>query len=442
MEKLNSLFTQKYSVIAISSLIVVTALSFSLLGPKDFFLMSTGVTILILVLMKPFYGLSLLAFSIPFAGILQVGPQLTANKIFALWVLISFILGSLVKNERINVLSSTTMNSYLLFHVLILAVLAFGFVFSESLQGLFSQFFLLGLVVLVAVIPQNFQQFKVVCLATAAGSCLLGLYTAFFGMGSLVGRYGTRLAAGTNENVLAHALGIGLIFSFFALQESTKRLKFLIIIMDFFTLYAIFLTGSRGTWMALILGVVLFPVFAQKIPLRKRMIYVFMGSLVIFILFIGLRNNYYGQFGQLISTRLSEHDSISRAAGGRLDSIWPYYINKFYEKPLFGWGKGFSNDVGMAAHNDFLNIIVETGIIGFILFLNFLIFALKDILRNKDATLRLQSLILFVYLLVAGLTHNTLSLKSYALGIGALCFLAKMSNKEEKNDLLTKPGGA
>lgn len=435
MDKINNLIGQKryYLNIAIASLVVLIALLFSLLGPKDFFLFLLGAATLILILIKPFYGLGLLAFSIPFAGVMQVGPQMTANKIFALWVLISFVMGSLVKNERLDILSSNTIKIYLLFHVWILFLLAFGSVFIESIHSLFSQFFLLGLVLLVAAIPQNFKQFKVVCLATTAGSCLLGMYTAIFGMGSLVGKYGTRLAVGTNENVLAHALGVGLLFSFFALRDSSRKMKFFILMMDFFTLYAIFLTGSRGTWVALTLSIVLFPIFSPGIPLRKRFNYVFMGGLVILTIFLGLKNNYFGQWGQLISARLTEHDSVTRAAGGRLDAIWPFYLSKFYESPIVGWGVGFTNDVNMSAHNDLLNIMVETGAIGLLLFLIFLLFALKDILQNHDATLRLQALILFVFLLIAGLTHNTLTLKSYALSMGALCFLAKLSNKEMNN---------
>ena len=421
--------------IVIAMFVVFVSLSFTILGPVNFFLFFSASTILVIVFVKPLYGLSILAFSIPFAGIMQIGEQMTANKVFALYVMISFFVGALVKNKKLDIFSSNAIKIYVLFYVWLLIVFLLGSVFVETIKGFLSQFFLLGLVILTAAMPKNYQEFKIICISTAVGSCSLGMYTAMFGMGSLVGQYGTRLAAGTNENVLAHALGVGLLLSFFALQESTKLLKAIILILDFFTIYAIFLTGSRGTWIALSISVILIPLFAQTISLKKRLNYVLMGSLVIFTVFIGLRNNYFGNWGKLINDRLTEDNSITQAAGGRLDSIWPYYLNKFYEKPIAGWGAGFSHDVGMAVHNDFLNIMVETGMIGLVLYLIFLLFALKDILRNRNATLRLKSLILFVFLAFAGVTHNTMPLKSYALAIGALCFLAKLSNIERNESL-------
>jgi O-antigen ligase len=414
------------------SLAIVTALSFALLGPADFLLVALAAFVLILVLLKPLYGLCFLAFSIPYAGILQLAPKLTANKLFALWVLAAFVFGAMIKKERIEIFSSSTIKYYVAFHLWLLVIFPFGFINVDNIRGIISKFFLLGLVFLIAAMPRDFKQFKVVCIVTAAGSAFLGMYTAFFGMGSLVGEYGTRLAVGTNENVLAHALGVGLLLSLFALRGASKRTKLLILILDIFTLYGILLTGSRGTWLALLFSLVLFPLFTPEIPLKKRLKYVFGGSLAIVVIYLGLTRYYFGQLGQFVGARLAEHESITEAAGGRLDYIWPLYLEKVFQKPILGWGAGYTFNLDIAVHNDFLWIMVESGIIGLGLFLLFIFYCLKDILKSQDSTIKLQALILICFLVFSGLTHNTITLKSFALAVGALCFLAKMCNSEEK----------
>jgi uncharacterized protein YhhL (DUF1145 family) len=65
----------------------------------------------------------------------------------------------------------------------------------------------------------------------------LGTYVAFFKIENLAGDYGQRLAVGTNENVLAHGLAIGLLLSVFGFRNSGKFTKFLILVFDVFILY-------------------------------------------------------------------------------------------------------------------------------------------------------------------------------------------------------------
>ncbi len=209
MERVNTILqNDKIGAIAIASLAIVASLAFVLMGPMEFFLFTLGAIILTLVLIKPFYGLCFLVFSIPYAGILQIAPKLTANKIFAVWVLISFIVGLLVRKETIDILSSKSLKFYMIFHIWLLFMFPFGTINIDSLRAIFSRMFLFGLVFLIASIPKTYQDFKVICLISSAGAAFLGIYVATFGMGAMVGEYGTRLSAGTNENVLS-CLGSG-----------------------------------------------------------------------------------------------------------------------------------------------------------------------------------------------------------------------------------------
>jgi O-antigen ligase len=434
MEKIYSVKSarENFGNVANFTIAFLSAIIFCLLGPIDFLFLSLALAILTVVLFKPFYGLCFLSVSIPYAGLLQIAPSFTVNKVFAFWVLLAFLLGILIKKENLGFFSSNTLKLYFVFLVYQIFTFPFHGITPDSIEALFSKTFLVGLIYLIAVIPQNYKEFKIFCVVSAAGSAFLGMYIALFGMGQMVGEYGTRLAVGTNENVLSHALAVGLLLSFFALKGSSKKLKYLILLLDMFSIYAILLTGSRGTWLALIFSIGLFPLFAPNIPFKKRMNYVLAGILVVSTVVLGLTYDLFGQWGHLVMNRLMEHDTVSAAAGGRMSYIWPFYLARFFEKPLLGWGLGPSEYLGLSAHNDYLFIMVETGLVGILLYLTFCAFALKDILANKDSTIRLQALILFSFLLIGGLTHNTVTLKSYALALGALCFLARMNGQQSK----------
>lgn len=115
--------------------------------------------------------------------------------------------------------------------------------------------------------------------------------------------------------------------------------------------YGIFLTDSRGTMLALvaILGVYVW---------QKRGL-VMAGLLAA------------GAMGGLIAmpSRMQELDASEASAAGRIDS-WYEGIQMFIGNPLFGVGAGGYTDVNpLTAHNSFVLVLAEMGIIGFTLWL-------------------------------------------------------------------------
>lgn len=64
--------------------------------------------------------------------------------------------------------------------------------------------------------------------------------------------------------------------------------------------------------------------------------------------------------------------------------IWGMAITEFFKAPIFGIGLGsFQAITGKGVHNQFLIVLVETGIVGFILFTGSLIILLRKTLQNK-----------------------------------------------------------
>jgi O-antigen ligase len=64
--------------------------------------------------------------------------------------------------------------------------------------------------------------------------------------------------------------------------------------------------------------------------------------------------------------------------------IWGMAISEFFKAPLFGIGLGsFQAITQKGVHNQFLIVLVETGIVGFILFTGSLVILLRKTLKNK-----------------------------------------------------------
>lgn len=119
-------------------------------------------------------------------------------------------------------------------------------------------------------------------------------------------------------------------------------------------LYGIYLTDSRGTMVALL------AVLGVYVWIRR-------GALVAATL---------GGLGLVammaLSSRMQELDASEASAAGRVDA-WYEGLQMFVANPLFGVGAdGFSDLNNLTAHNSFVLVLAETGIIGFTVWLAFI----------------------------------------------------------------------
>ncbi|ANB17166.1 O-antigen ligase family protein [Dokdonella koreensis] len=133
-------------------------------------------------------------------------------------------------------------------------------------------------------------------------------------------------------------------------------------------LYGIYLTNSRGALLALVTLVGAY--VWQRRGLVSAAVFGGVGL-------VGL---------MLIPSRLSELDIDESSAMGRVDS-WYEGIQMFIADPLFGIGAdGFSDLHYLTAHNSFVLVLAETGIIGYTIWLAFVGYCF----RMPLAVLRMQ----------------------------------------------------
>lgn len=152
------------------------------------------------------------------------------------------------------------------------------------------------------------------------------------------------------------------------------------LIISFSLAFPILMSGRRQAILAMVLSILLFII---SIPSNKKML---INTVILLMI---LSTWQLGLLGDFFEGRESISDELTGGGTGR---YWIYSmgINAFIEKPIIGWGPGEYKDVmklygvinlqtgeGVASHNTFIGIAVESGIIGLIGFLLILIGLIK-----------------------------------------------------------------
>ncbi|MEQ1519034.1 MAG: O-antigen ligase family protein, partial [Usitatibacteraceae bacterium] len=129
------------------------------------------------------------------------------------------------------------------------------------------------------------------------------------------------------------------------------------------TTYGIFLTNSRGGMLG---AIALFLVYVQgRFGMLKT-------SLIAILGLLGLA---------MLPTRLNELDAKEESAADRIES-WGHGIQMLRENPMLGVGKGnYTEYHHLTAHNSFVLVFAELGLVGYFLWLSFVALSLYMVYR-------------------------------------------------------------
>lgn len=217
-----------------------------------------------------------------------------------------------------------------------------------------------------------------------------------------------------NPNFLGVNIMLGLItvlYLFFIQFFQNKTLKLFLVLSAIPMLYVFYLTESRASWLALCVAVLVFFATSEKsISFIRNHKMKALGILSV-IVFLGISSLY---FLYKIDT-----DSVD----GR-SLIRKITLSKIEEKPIFGYGVfNFSGVYNNAkadyflnnkrqweeikvgnyvsyTYNDYLQVIFETGLVGFVLLTLILFFILKGVTLNQKTRFGLMLIITFAFLAV------------------------------------------
>ncbi len=188
---------------------------------------------------------------------------------------------------------------------------------------------------------------------------------------------------------------LSLLFSLHNLKGKKSLIGIPSLIITFFSLLLIYETGSRAGILGIIIGIItiLILYYREILKGKKKLIFYISLTLIILIVFIPLTHKYP-------SFKEKFNKDLERGTIGIRVRIWQGTLKMIKARPLVGWGLGtyyvvypnfrvpayFLNPHAVNAtdhaHDELLEIWSETGIIGLIVFLGFIIISLREGIRK------------------------------------------------------------
>lgn len=212
-----------------------------------------------------------------------------------------------------------------------------------------------------------------------------------------------------DNNNLAVSLGMCFISGFSLMfKKKINLLKRITIIIGLvLIIVGILRTGSRGGLLALVAGGILF-LFLSDSGLRLRTIII--GAACIFFCMYYIQN----YMSASLASRFSISEVVASGGTGRMD-IWihalRYYLDSSIPRIFFGYGFGsftvlMEDAIGIAkaAHNDIIQLLLEMGLVGVILYFKMWIEMGQYAWKNKNSTV----VSLLVVVLVGSLSMEML----------------------------------
>ena len=220
-----------------------------------------------------------------------------------------------------------------------------------------------------------------------------------------------------DPNIVASIIMIG-IFSVAEKIFSFKKLSFIhLILVSFFSL-GLFFTGSRGGVISLVVGlIVLLLLQAKRKETRKRAL-LLLALCAAIVLFASLVLP-----EELIAARFSKEtifgfDEIETGSHGRY-VIWKHAISLIGNAPLLGVGCGnFFSAIAevykeCASHNLYILLLVENGVVGFLIFATGIVFLFREVYKRKAVPV--FSLLCAVF--VMAMTLDTITYKYFWISV-------------------------
>lgn len=229
-----------------------------------------------------------------------------------------------------------------------------------------------------------------------------------------------------NINILAASLTVKIPFVLIGISYFKSKKKWFLYATLFLALTTVFLTAARTPLISLSLIFCIYIFYFLKINSFKKSSILASGALLLVVVLSTVTTNLVfektkdaSRFNS-VEDRIKQISSTEGSANARL-AYWSNSIKLAKTSPIIGIGLGnyaiesipyekeFSNDnvVSLKSHNDFLEILAETGLLNFLIYLSIFIYVffinLKRVIKYKDDTTRTIAVGALMLIIVYGI---------------------------------------
>ncbi|MGN4425597.1 O-antigen ligase family protein [Bacillus cereus group sp. MYBK30-1] len=274
-----------------------------------------------------------------------------------------------------------------------------------------------------------------------------GIYILMNSDFSQVSRYGSELG---NVNAIGMIIGISSIFCFYFIIEEKKYLLYIPILLT--NVLVIFLTGSRKSLLFIVFTFIAVLLLNGKMGIKGKMKALLWSSVVIFLSLYIIFDN--PLLYQIIGVRMEHLFSFILGKGADEGSInirenmIDVGLEWFKEHPILGYGiDNFRSLYGMEvfgveatySHNNFVELLVGTGIFGAIFFYLTHFIVLKDLYKaskgndNNSLCYAFIAIIVTYIFLSVGMIYYYDKHISIVLVLGSIVYRLIKSDKYKNN---------
>lgn len=207
----------------------------------------------------------------------------------------------------------------------------------------------------------------------------------------------TRISGGLSDpNAMAVDSLVALSFAMFLLKNIKMKMKFLYFfkfLLVAIPAYALIMSFSRGGMLALIVMAIVF--LKRRYKLIKIISCCVFGLLILYILYQFIIPN---DFREILNMRFNFEEAKETGGANRV-GIWTAYLERWMYYFITGTGFGNCSSVllqhsfgvnvslNYVTHNQYLLYFVEQGLLGVILYLNYIIRGIKEIEKTSKEML-------------------------------------------------------
>ena len=320
-----------------------------------------------------------------------------AANIFLTLILITFFARIFYKRDDISKIFREYKNIFAAIIFLLAAVFISALVSDFPIAGVkrFLERYVLHMAIILPTIFICFERQKIILLTKLLllGAFLTNLTVIIQAAPKIsadeVWRFGGVLSTMTQGSLLSMFLPIYILL---ALHLQDRKLKIFCLIMSAVGMFSILLTGTRGAWLAvLVLIPILILIYAEK-KLKH------FGAILISVSIVGG----IFLFTPALSSRVATITDLKMQSNSERLLMWHSAFEMFKDNPIFGVGYGsykvayqekyispLAKERNLEhAHNNFLQMLAECGMVGELAFLAMIIcftyFCLKGWAREKN----------------------------------------------------------
>lgn len=263
-------------------------------------------------------------------------------------------------------------------------------------------------------------------LAILIGSVIL-MYSEFGNIASGMTALLTDADRMNTEALNSNAMGKYFAISAMICLYFTYSKRKLIFVPIFFAFaFCILMLKSKSATLSLVLGTIVFSyLFCARINNKK---YFWIGLCVIVAVFIYLERK--GVWGDTFIRMNRMFDFFFKGDSSDQSTADRAYLAEkslelFWQHPIGGWGIGSANSLlGSYSHNNYAQLLMETGIIGFLLFYIPIFGIIKSLYRFRSDDLCLLMMAILAIFLLSDFNNTTYYHKIYYIVIGLSSSLA------------------